>query len=82
MPIPSVIQQRLDSLNTLVEANPLYLSVDVVAAFLHTKPAGLRNTIEHGSCPFAFGWKLGEHRANKIPTTTFYLWHINGKRLT
>lgn len=79
--LPAVVTNRIVELNNLVSANPLYLSVADVAEFLHMKPAGLRSAIEHGSCPFGFGWKLGENRACKIPTATFYLWYTNGKLL-
>lgn len=68
----------LEQLQTLIQAYPICIPVNEVAALLHISPAGLRASIDQGRCPFGFSWKLGERTAYKIPTITFVTWLTKG----
>lgn len=78
--IPYPIEQRLDELYIMVEANPIYIPLTKVAAFLGADDDGLRDSIDKGQCPFALGWQKTAkgNRAYKIPTVPFYLWYTQG----
>lgn len=64
-----------EKLEKLCKDHPLYIPVDVLAEFLHVKPAGLRASIDQGKCPFGFSWTLGSRSGYKVPTTTFVAWY-------
>lgn len=70
-----IIAARLDELKALIERYPVYLPVSAAAELLHMTPETLRASIEQGTCPFGFSWRLGERSAYKIPTLTFYAWY-------
>ncbi len=74
----TLLSTRLDELSALVEAYPLYIPVAAAADFLHIKEPALRASIESGSCPFGFSWRLGDRSAYKIPTITFVAWLTKG----
>lgn len=71
-----LLNERVQELSALIEANPICLPVSSVAAFLHVKPDALRASMEQGRCPFGFAWKLGDRAAYKVPTLAFYSWLI------
>lgn len=77
--IPLPVKEKIDQLNLIVEKHPEYIPLPEVAAFLGTKPDGLRASMDQGRCPFGFGWKINVNgnRAYKIPTVKFYLWYMN-----
>lgn len=65
-------------LRELCDKYPVSIPVNVVADFLHVKPAGLRASIDQGRCPFGFSWILGDRAGYKVPTTTFWAWYTKG----
>lgn len=67
-----------EQLEKLCKDYPVYIPVDILAEFLHVKPAGLRASIKQGRCPFGFSWSLGERSAYRIPTITFVAWYTKG----
>lgn len=71
-----------ENLEKLCKDYPLYIPVDVLAEFLHVKPAGLRASIDQGRCPFGFSWTLGNRSGYKIPTATFKAWYTKGLPLS
>ena len=71
-----------ERLEKLCKDYPLYIPVDVLAEFLHVKPAGLRASIDQGRCPFGFSWTLGSRSGYKIPTATFAAWYTKGLPLS
>lgn len=75
--IPKPVSDKLQELNQLVEENPQYISVPVIARFLGMNAEGLRASIEHGQCPFGLAWQktAAASKAYKIPTVTFYMWY-------
>ena len=73
-----LLATRISELSELVEKYPFYIPVGAAAEFLHIKEAALRASLESGSCPFGFSWKLGDRAAYKIPTLTFAAWLTKG----
>ena len=65
-------------LKKMVEENPIYIPISIVASFLHVSPAALRASIDQGRCPFGFSWTLGERSGYKVPTITFVAWLTKG----
>lgn len=78
--IPAPVAEKLDEVNSLIEENPVYIPIPVLAKFLEVGPDGLWASIEHGQCPFGIPWqKSGRgNRAFKVPTVPFYLWYTQG----
>ena len=68
----------LEQLQALIQAYPVCIPVNEVAALLHISPAGLRASIDQGRCPFGFSWKLGDRAAYKVPTITLVAWLTKG----
>lgn len=75
-----VFNRCLEELNELVTTYPHWIPISAAAEFLHVKPEALRASIEQGSCPFGFCWKLGDRMAYKLPTVTFFCWYTKGTR--
>lgn len=75
--IPKPIEDKMQELYNLVEANPQYISVPDVASFLGMNTEGLRNSIENNTCPFGIMWQKSIHgnKAFKIPTAKFFFWY-------
>ena len=73
-----VIGICMEELNGLVTTYPRWIPISAAAEFLHIKPEALRASIEQGSCPFGFCWKLGDRMAYKLPTVTFFCWYTKG----
>jgi len=67
-----------EQLQALIQAYPICIPVNEVAALLHISPAGLRASIDQGRCPFGFSWKLGDRAAYKVPTITLVAWLTKG----
>lgn len=76
--LPVTVAEKLEELLRLCDEHPNYLPLPEVAKLLGVKCDGLRNSIEHGRCPFGISWQLGANKAFKVPTATFYLWYTNG----
>lgn len=68
-------------LEELSKKYPRYLPLEVCSEVMGCKEAGLRASIDQGSCPFGISWKLGDRAAYKIPTYTFMSWYTNGRSL-
>lgn len=75
-----VFNRCLEELNVLVTTYPRWIPISAASKFLHAKPEALRASIEQGSCPFGFCWKLGDRMAYKLPTVTFFCWYTKGTR--
>ena len=73
-----VIGSCMEELNGLVTTYPRWIPISAAAEFLHIKPEALRASIEQGSCPFGFCWKLGDRMAYKLPPVTFFCWYTKG----
>lgn len=78
--IPKAIRERITEINKIVDENPLYIPLPVVAKILGANAEGLRRCIENGQCPFGIYWQktINGNKAFKIPTLTFYRWYTNG----
>ena len=85
--IPKPIIAKIEELNQIVENNPEYIPIAIVAKFLGVSPDGLRCSIQRGGCAFGISWQREElkgksmlpcNRAFKVPTVTFYLWYTTG----
>lgn len=78
--LPQPIIKKLKELERIIEENPSYIPLPVVASFLGANAEGLRACIEAGNCPFGICWRknVRGNKAFKIPTLTFFMWYTRG----
>ena len=78
MKLPVPVVRKLEELDKLIEAYPQDIPVHEMAKFLGKSAASLREMIEQGQCPFAFGGAGSLRRNFAVPAATFYLWYTKG----
>lgn len=85
--LPPPAEDKIKELWEIVNENPSYLPLPVVAKFMGANAEGLRCSIERGRCPFGIEWQKEStygtvtykgNKAFKIPSATFFLWYTGG----
>ena len=77
---PESVTRKIMELNEIVEENPVFIPLGVIAKFLGADDGGIRAYLDNAPHPFGISWQqMGKaNRAFKIPTVKFYLWYTNG----
>lgn len=77
--VPSVITERIEALENLIEKHPLKIPLSAAADFLGMNTDGLMAALMRGNTPFGFAYQKqdGGNRVAVIPTATFYMWFTN-----
>lgn len=77
--MPSIMQDRIDELNKLIEEYPCKIPTVKAAKYLKMDVECLRRAIEQGKVPFALGCEndIYGNRYSYVSSITFYLWCIS-----